>query len=184
MDDGRSALVVPVPEAEPVVARWRLGLDPAAAAGIPAHVTVLYPFLPLEDIDEGVITELRALLATSPAFAFHLAAVRWFGTDVVWLAPEPDQPFRSLTELVTIRWPECPPYGGTYEDVIPHLTIGDGGDRGEMVQAAGAVAGALPVAAMASEVSLLGSVGASWEVLASFALKTQPSRRGLPRVAR
>ena len=43
---GQTALVVAVPSAEPVVARLRASYDVAAAYGVPAHVTVLYPFLP------------------------------------------------------------------------------------------------------------------------------------------
>jgi hypothetical protein len=41
-----SAVLVPVPEAERVVSRYRARLDGAAALGVPAHVTVLYPFVP------------------------------------------------------------------------------------------------------------------------------------------
>ena len=38
-----SAVVIPVPEAEPLVGELRLEHDPAAAAGVPAHVTLLSP---------------------------------------------------------------------------------------------------------------------------------------------
>ena len=41
-----SAVLVPVPEAERAVSRHRARLDGAAARGVPAHVTVLYPFVP------------------------------------------------------------------------------------------------------------------------------------------
>jgi hypothetical protein len=37
-----SALVVP--EAEPLVKPFRDRYDPSAAAGVPAHITLLYPF--------------------------------------------------------------------------------------------------------------------------------------------
>ena len=40
-----SAVVVEVPEAEPLVGAWRLRFDPVAALGMPAHVTLLYPFV-------------------------------------------------------------------------------------------------------------------------------------------
>ena len=38
-----SAVLVPVLEAERVVSRHRARLDAAATAGVPAHVTVLFP---------------------------------------------------------------------------------------------------------------------------------------------
>jgi len=59
----RSGLIVEVPEAEPAVARWRAQLDPLAAQGVPAHVTVLYPFLPVTEIDGQVRSRLTALFA-------------------------------------------------------------------------------------------------------------------------
>jgi hypothetical protein len=52
--------VVPIPEAEPVVGRWRSTLDPSAAYGVPAHVTVMYPFLPLDTVDREALAELFA----------------------------------------------------------------------------------------------------------------------------
>ena len=41
-----SAILLCVPEAEKLVHEWRLKGDPSAARGVPAHVTLLYPFLP------------------------------------------------------------------------------------------------------------------------------------------
>ena len=39
-----TALILPVADAEPAVARWRLAHDPSAAQGVPARITPLYPF--------------------------------------------------------------------------------------------------------------------------------------------
>src|SRR6478609_6635048 len=57
---GTSALVITVPAAEPVVGPWRLQYDPSAAAGMPAHVTVLYPWLAASAIDDHVLDRLVA----------------------------------------------------------------------------------------------------------------------------
>ena len=43
-----SAPVILVPEAEAIVGRWRQRYDPSAAVGMPAHITLNYPFLPGE----------------------------------------------------------------------------------------------------------------------------------------
>jgi hypothetical protein len=43
-----TALVILVPEAEALVKAFRERYDPSAAEGMPAHVTVLYPFKTLE----------------------------------------------------------------------------------------------------------------------------------------
>jgi hypothetical protein len=58
---GETALLAVVPEAEPVVGHWRRCFDSFASAGVPAHVTVLVPFLDTDRIDAAVIDELRAL---------------------------------------------------------------------------------------------------------------------------
>lgn len=41
----QTAVIVPVPAAEALVGSHRRRLDRAAGWGVPAHVTVLYPFL-------------------------------------------------------------------------------------------------------------------------------------------
>jgi hypothetical protein len=42
-----SAFIVCVPEAEPHVAVLRERFDASARLGLPAHITMLYPFMPL-----------------------------------------------------------------------------------------------------------------------------------------
>ena len=53
----RSALIVAVAEAEPLVGEWRLRYD-NALLGIPAHVTLLFPFVPAENVDEALFGEI------------------------------------------------------------------------------------------------------------------------------
>src|SRR5262245_50890705 len=89
-----SAVIVPVPAVEPVVAAHRRRLDPAWSWGIPAHVTVLYPFVPPSDLDATRFDRLAAAVRSVPAFACTFTGPDWFGTDVVWLRPEPDTQLR------------------------------------------------------------------------------------------
>jgi len=63
-----SAVLVPVPEAERVVSHHRARLDAAAAAGVPAHVTVLYPFVPPSAITAGTVAALAQAVASVAAF--------------------------------------------------------------------------------------------------------------------
>src|SRR5690606_40577695 len=135
-----TALVIPVPEAEPAVGRWRDRLDPACTLGVPAHITVLYPFVPPSWLDQTFVDELGELLGGVGAFEFELTEVRWFDEDVVWVEPKPAEPFLRLTELVVARWPEFPPYQGAHAELVPHLTIAQDCPRREMEEAAAAVA--------------------------------------------
>jgi hypothetical protein len=53
-----SGLVVLAPEAEFLVGPFRAKYDPSAAAGMPAHITLLYPFKQPDEIGEAVIEKL------------------------------------------------------------------------------------------------------------------------------
>lgn len=173
MDLERTALIVPVPEAEPAVAAHRDRLDRSAAWGVPAHVTVLFPFLPPAEIDASVHAALGKITAGVPAFFLTLRRIAWFGERVVWLAPEPADPFRRLTAAVTARWPAAPPYEGEFEDVVPHLTIGHRHPVAELQAAADDVARHLPIRARAGTVRLIAGriePGATWSTLADFPL--------------
>jgi hypothetical protein len=116
----RTALIVAVPEAEEAVRGYRLAYDSSAPLGVPAHITVLFPFVAAEAIDEAAIADVVAQI---PAFTFRLDAVERWDDGVVWLHPEPSEPFRALTHAVWERWPDHPPYEGVHADVIPHLTV-------------------------------------------------------------
>ena len=176
--DWESALLVAVPEAEPAVGEHRARLDPSARDGVPAHLTVLYPFLPPASVDGAVLASLRRLFAGFPAFDVTVDRVKWFGEEVVWLAPRDDRPFRALTGAAFAAFPGCPPYGGGYADVIPHLTIGDGGDLAQMRSAAEAVRRHLPVEARVTEVTLMAGPApgnlaippGQWRTLTAFPL--------------
>ena len=114
MEPSRSALIVAVAEAEPVVAAHRDRLDLAASWGVPAHITICYPFLPPADLDEQVLAGLRRVAAAVPAFFCKLTEVSWFGERVVWLAPDPAEPFRALTAAGVARFPAARPYAPTW----------------------------------------------------------------------
>jgi 2'-5' RNA ligase len=155
MTGGQSALLVVVPDVEPVVAAHRARLDATVQFGVPAHVTVVFPFLPPERIDDAVVAEVAAVAGSVPAFDVTLARVAWFGDRVVWLAPEPAEPFRALTLAVWRRFPEAPPYEGLYTDVVPHLTIGHAAPPELLAEAAEDVAAHLPIAARVEAVHLM-----------------------------
>ena len=176
--DWQSALLIPVPAAEPAVREHRAMLDSSARDGVPAHLTVLYPFLPPALIDDAVLASAAALFVAFPAFTFTLDRVGWFGEDVVWLGPRDQQPFRALTGLACGAFPSCAPYGGRHADVIPHLTIGDQGGVPALRAAGAAVRPYLPIEAAAAEVTLMagpppgtpGTPPGQWRQVSAFPL--------------
>lgn len=171
-----SALLVPVPAAEPLVHEHRLAHDPVAPLGVPAHITLLFPFVPPTALDADVERAVAAVVAGFPAFDFELRDVRRFEDGVVYLAPEPERPFTALTEAFTARWPEYQPYGGDFDTVIPHLTVAK--INGAPVAALESVLRpGLPVATRATEVWLMeGKVDDGWERRAAFPLGVSAGR--------
>ncbi|MCD7438424.1 2'-5' RNA ligase family protein [Streptomyces lincolnensis] len=167
---GQSGLVVRVPEAEPAVRPWRDRLDPSARAGVPAHVTVLFPFLDLDRIDRGVHDALGEVFGRHPSFEVRFARCGRF-PGLLYLVPEPDTPFRRLTDAVVERWPETPPYGGKYGDAVPHLTVAQDLDEAAEEQAEADLLTRLPVLARVSAVDLVVHDGTRWRLRESFALR-------------
>jgi len=154
----RSALVVPI-GLPAGLARLRKREVAVARLGVPPHVTVLSPFLDPERLDRAVLATLSRIAASEPAFDVLFGAVRrWppsgVGPGVVWLAPDPAEPFVRLTRAVWSAFPECPPYGREDDDLEPHLTIAI--DAPERFDAAAAAAESfLPFRRPASSMNLL-----------------------------
>lgn len=122
----QSAVIVAVPEAESVVGAYRRRFDAAAAWGVPAHVTVLYPFLEPQALTPETVERLRDVIRHIEQFTCDFRRTCWFGQEVLWLAPEPDAPFRVLTDKVVAAFPANLPYGGSFgQDVVPHLTVAE-----------------------------------------------------------
>jgi 2'-5' RNA ligase len=149
----RTALIVAVPEAEPLVGEWRAKHDWSAQHGVPAHITLLFPFMPAEEVDEQLLRDMRDLFGAQPAFEYRLPRVSRF-PEVAWLSPEPAEPFKALIALIVSSYPDYPPYEGIHNEAVPHLTVAEGGsDLQDQVDAA--LTPQLPIEAQASEVTLL-----------------------------
>ena len=140
---------------------------------MPAHVTVLYPFMAPSQITGEVVAELRDVLGRFDSFDFTLSEVRWFDRRVVYLAPSPEERFRALTALVAEKFPEYPPYEGEFSDVVPHVTVGEDAPRA-LLRAAGWMAKRrLPITGRVSEVWLMTIADPEplYRVAAVFALR-------------
>ena len=169
-----TVLMVVVPEAEALVKPFRDRFDPSAAVGAPAHITILYPFLPPERIDARAEEILAHCCARQAPIDFCLHEIRRFSSDhVLYLAPDPDEPFRQLTQTVWRLFPETPPYAGRHAEIIPHLTVAwmQMGEEIEKIETEfGEVAATcLPIAARATALTLFDNTSGRWEQRRAFA---------------
>jgi hypothetical protein len=93
--------------------------------------------LPPASIDAATLDAVRDTCARHPRRPFVLPRTDVFGGSVyvnpdgqvsggmagVYLPPEPAEPLLELMQAIWQRWPECPPYQGVLERVVPHVTV-------------------------------------------------------------
>ena len=92
-----STLAILVPETEGLVRSFHDKYDPAAKAGMPAHITLLYPFKSSNEINGLVLDTLRQCFSSFQPFKFSLMAINYFPGETLYLVPEPEDSFRELT---------------------------------------------------------------------------------------
>jgi 2'-5' RNA ligase len=161
----RSAVVIVVPEVEPLVRDFRRKYDPVARRGMPAHVTILWPFA-VPPIAREDREELRKIAAATSSFEYAFPVMRRF-PSVLWFAPDPAAPFIDLTHALLRRWPSRVPYGGEHAELVPHVTVAQGKDA-TLNKVETAIAPHLPVRAYARELTLLTEANGCWSVFERY----------------
>lgn len=120
--EGQSGLAIPVPEADKLLKVVASRFPEAVRKDVPAHVSVLYPFLPANVLDDRAISALSELFATQPVMTVKFAKCRRRG-EFVYLRPDPVDGLDEVTKRVRRLWPDVVPYEGLYGEVEPHLTV-------------------------------------------------------------
>ncbi len=163
-----SALIVPVALPGRLEALRRRGVRDAAI-GLPAHITLLYPFVRPDEIDPVVIGRVEAAASGHAAFRFRLVARREWPGGVVFAGVEPEDPFRSLFDDLAAAFPHHPLHGGAVP-FVPHVTVGEGdpGIANEVCADRGWAA--LPVDRKADAIDLIVRRARRWGVERRFAL--------------
>jgi 2'-5' RNA ligase len=157
----RTALIVPVPEAGRIVDGWReRTCADKPSTSVPAHVTLLFPFVPAGQVDARLLGELATLFSAFSPFELSFARTARFPLTL-YLEPEPAAPFVALTEAIAARYPEHPPYEGQFDTVVPHLTVAHG-DPKVLDAAAAEVEPRLPISTTVREAVLLEEVEPDW----------------------
>lgn len=122
--------MLPVPAADPLLATVAASHPHLVRAGLPAHLTVLYPFVPAPDLDGAVLGTCARLVQGLAPIPVRFARCR-ARPGLVYLAPEPPEQVQHLLGSVWATWPDLPPYGGRHADAAAHVTIALGGDDAE-----------------------------------------------------
>ncbi|HEY8356783.1 MAG TPA: 2'-5' RNA ligase family protein [Ramlibacter sp.] len=168
----QTGLAIVMPEAESRFGALRQKFDPQAGVGVPAHITILFPFMPPELVDASVRRRLMILFKRFSPFRCVLAGVGRF-PSTAYLAPVFPEPIVELTRAVSRAFPDYPPYGGAHESIVPHLTVANG-DAAEADFVERELRADLqrngPVATHCSRVKLLENSSGRWREAHEFAL--------------
>jgi 2'-5' RNA ligase len=169
----QTGFVIQVPEADACVGSLRDRFDATARLGMAAHVTILFPFMAPEAIDNTTLRQIRDAIASIAPFRFSLASVGRFPATT-WLAPDPPGPFVALTERLAAAFPAYPPFGGEFDSIIPHLTAAHG-DAAEAALAErelkATMAAQGPIAGWCHSLTLLENASGRWKTMHEFALR-------------
>ena len=171
-----TGLIVEVREAEFLVGALRERYDDSARLGVPAHITVLFPFMAPAAVPASVVAALRQLFLSRQPFSFRLGSVGRFPATC-YLEPRPAEPFVALTEAVVRAYPAFPPFGGEFPSVIPHLTVAHG-NAAEAEVASQALAASLAssgaIEATCRSVLLMENSSGRWRRMHEFRFAPEP----------
>ena len=114
-------LVVRLPPALEAL-RWRSIAD--VPAGVPAHVTLLWPFAEEGSLDADVLDTVTRIVARHAPLDLVLGEGRRF-PDTLYASVEPDAPLRALQAELAAAFPTLPLYGGEHT-FVPHVSVVEG----------------------------------------------------------
>jgi 2'-5' RNA ligase len=103
----------------------RMRCVPDAVEGLPAHVTVAYPFAQPDAIDDEVVELVAGIAARHAPWTMRLVGRRRW-PDTIYAAVDPEAPAVALQADLEAAFPTLPIYGGAIEVFVPHVTIAEG----------------------------------------------------------
>lgn len=118
---GATSLLFLVPEAQDLFD----AVGGATPGGIPAHITVLYPFIPPIRATQQTRDELAQLAAETDRFSVTITSLAQYEITT-YLDLEPEAPIQALTHHIFDHWPNYPPYGDIDLYIQPHMALAQG----------------------------------------------------------
>lgn len=119
--DNFTALVVPLDEFCSGIQSFRSKHVNMPAVAVPPHVSIFYPFYPLEKIDQGIETEIANAVSIRLPIIYKLDGFGVFEEPgVLYLRPRPESLFLELFMLIRSMFPDL---SSTFDPPHMHLTI-------------------------------------------------------------
>lgn len=126
-------LIVPPQPVQAFAYPLREAYDQDSFNRVPAHITLMYPFVPPEMVDEA-IERLKPICSAFPAFEITLDHYDSF-EDALFLEPSDTSTILELHQVLANAFPEYPIYEGEHGIKLhPHLTLARFSDPSEAEQ--------------------------------------------------
>jgi len=91
---------------------------------VPAHITLMFPFVPYEQLDTAAQTVQSICSAIAP-FAITIAGYDQI-PGVIIMQPANPEPIKTVFRQIYYAFPLYSPYGGAFgNDIHPHMTVGE-----------------------------------------------------------
>lgn len=130
-----AVVIIAPPEIQVAVTPLRLKYGMERMLRVPAHITVLFPFVPLQQLDSAA-ARLHEIYADFPAFDVTLDGYGFFPSTAYLKIVDP-APIKALFQRIHAAYPQYPPYRGAFgsDDISPHMTVGEFGSEIERAAA-------------------------------------------------
>lgn len=127
------------------------------ADGVPAHLTMLYPFIEGSDLDGGVRRSIAAIARRHRPFDYRLVELRRW-PDTIYVAVDPVEPFVRLQADLAAAFPDHPIYGQpAVFQFVPHVSVVEGPRLASAVDRTPPDRLGLPAPARATSLELIAS---------------------------
>jgi 2'-5' RNA ligase len=122
MEYETALLVIPPPKVQSFAFSIRERYDTEWFNRVPAHITLLYPFVPSDQV-ETTAALLKTICVDLSPFELTLDKYGKF-KDALFLEPSNPDPILELHQHLTKAFPDYPIYEGEHgDDLHPHMTL-------------------------------------------------------------
>lgn len=176
--DNYTALLVPLDESCEGVQSFRSKHVHMPAVGVPPHVSVFYPFYPVEAIDQRIEERIANAVANHFPIDYTLDGFGVFaGPGVLYLRPRPETAFLSLFMEIKNEFKDL---RSAFDPPSMHLTIAHGENEIGMDDLKDDFLDlenvSLPISAKANRLALYEKKNGVWSMISEY--KCEPAGSG------
>jgi 2'-5' RNA ligase len=176
-----TAIIVALPRCDLLVSAVAAELEIHRPPGMPAHVTLLYPFVDESTLVAGMAAQAQRALSHIAPFECEFASFGRFIDPIptaLHLVPNPADPFRGMIAALE-RTFALRAYGGQFGEVIPHVTLVESPDPALWARTESRVGESLPLSETISTFSIYRETHSGWHEAFTMPLGRSPDV-GLP----